>query len=184
MYNCIIGMRKLVFSIFLLLVFQCVLYAQEDNDVGMLLDTSYQYMNEPYDFGNSVLMTPPSYFLPFVQDNKQGFIHQGAASTIQVQTFENVMYTFIAESLTEEELIKQNARLIEHTQVLTNDDKEADFFVIAFTVKSNGEEVEYERMMLLTGDHTRAIWINANYPLIARKILYSVLKESLLTVQF
>lgn len=184
MHNSFIGMKKLVFLIFLSFLSQSVLFAQEENNLDMLVDTSYQYMDEPFDFGNNVSMTPPSHFLPFVQDNKQGFIHQGAASTIQVQIFENVLYTFIAESLTEEELIKQNARLVEHTQVLTNDDKEADFFVIAFTVNSNGKDVEYERMMLLTGDHTRAIWINANYPLLARDILYNVLKESLLTLQF
>lgn len=156
----------------------------QNGDVEMLVDTSYQFTNEAFDFGDGVKLSPPAYFLPFVQNEKQGFIHQGAASTIQVQIYEKVLYSYIAASLTEEELLKQNARLVEHSKVLTNDDKEADFFVIAFTLNSDGKEVEYERMMLLTGDHTKAIWINANYPVLAKQILFNVLKESLLTVQF
>lgn len=173
--------------IFFLLLFSILgfskIRAQESN-VEMMVDTSYSFTDQPFDFGNGVSMTPPAYYLPFVQGEKQGFIHQGAASTIQVQIYENVLYTYIAASLTEEELLKQDVRLIEHTYVLTNSDKKAEFFVIAFTVYSNGEEMEYERMMLLTGDHTKAIWINANYPVLARDVVYSVLKESLLTVEF
>jgi len=150
----------------------------------MMVDTNYVSTDKPFDFGNGVTLTPPAYYLPFVQGDKQGFIHQGAASTIQVMVYKNVLYSYIAASFTEEELLKQNAKLIEHSKVLTNDNKTADFFVISFTVSSNGKEMEYERMMLLTGDHTRAIWVNANYPVLAKDVVYNVLKESLLTVTF
>lgn len=172
-----------LFSFFIIILCSPSVFAQ-NTDGGMMVDTTYYYLDGPFEYGDNISITPPAYYLPFVQGEKQGFIHQGAASTIQVQIFENVLYTYIAASLTEEELLKQNAKLIEHTKVLTNDDKPADLFVIGFTVTSEDKEVEYERMMLLTGDHTNAIWVNANYPVLAKEILFNVLKESLLTVKF
>ncbi len=181
----LMGLKKRrFFFLFVFCLFFITSLSAQDGPDEMLVDTTYQFTEGPFEFGDGVQLTPPAYFLPFIQKDKQGFIHQGAASTIQVQIYENVLYTYIAASLTEEELLKQNARLIEHSKVLTNDNREADFFVIGFTVTSNGEEMEYERMMLLTGDHTKAIWINANYPVLAKEVLFNVLKESLLTVKF
>jgi len=151
----------------------------------MFIDTSYQKVNEPFFFDSSgVSIIPPAYYLPFVQKGKAGFIHKGAGSTLQVEILDGMVYTLIAGSLTAEELLKQNAVLKEHYTILTNNDKSADFFIVGFSIKALDKDVEYERMMLLTGDHKRTIWVSANYPLMAKSVVFNVLKESLLSVDF
>lgn len=161
-------------------------YAQLNTNSDIRIDTSYHAVLEPYEIpGLGVTITPPAFYKPFTQGDQFGFIHQGAASTIQVQVIPGTPYTYIAEGLTIEELAKQGATLILKEEVITNNDKPAILMIILFTIKKPGQEdAVFERMMLFTGDHTRAIWINANYPVIAHQVLYNVLRESLLTVTF
>ncbi len=160
------------------------LFAQQDSPEQMFIDTSYKAVNEPYQLDAGVKLTPPPFFLPFVQGVKSGFIHKGAASTIQVQVIDSVIYSFVAAALDEEELLRQNTILVEKDTLLTNHGQQAVFMVVAFTVNQNGKSADYQRMMLFTGDLTRTIWISANYPVVARNVLFNVLKESLLTVEF
>lgn len=183
------GVKGSIFCIGFLLIsgtFSERTFAQTNDDSGMRVDTSYHLILEPYLIPLSdVSIIPPAYYKPFTQDGKFGFIHQGAASTLQVQIVPGTPYTYIAESLTQEELGKQGAVLLLREEVLTNDNKPAILMVLSFTIKKPGQEdAVFERMMLLTGDHTRAVWVNANYPAIARPVLYNVLRESLLSIKF
>ena len=158
----------------------------QSNNGEYRVDTSYNAILEPYKIpGIDVSITPPAFFKPFTKGDQFGFIHQGAASTIQIQVIPETPYTFIVEGLTTEELAKQGATLILKEEVITNDEKPAILMIILFTIKKPGQDdAVFERMMLFTGDHTRAIWVNANYPVIAHQVLYNVLRESLLTVSF
>jgi hypothetical protein len=38
--------------------------------------------------------------------------------------------------------------------------------------------------MYFTGTYNRTIWVNANYPKVARNVLFNVLKTSVLTIQY
>lgn len=159
--------------------------AQTTDQTEMYIDTTYQKVNEPFFFDSTgVSIIPPAYYMPFVQNGKTGFIHKGAGSTIQVEILDGMIYTLIAGSLTAEELLKQNAVLKEHYTILTNNGKSADFFIVGFSIKALDKDVEYERLMLLTGDHKRTIWVSANYPVMAKSVVFNVLKESLLSVDF
>lgn len=159
--------------------------AQQDNSPEMFIDTTYHKVNERFYFDSTgVSIIPPAYFMPFIQKDKTGFIHKGAGSTIQVQILDGMIYSMIAGGLTEEEFLRQNATLKEHYTLLTNDDKKAEFFIVSFFIKALDKDVEYERMMLLTGDHKRTVWVSANYPVMAKPVVFSVLKECLLTVEF
>lgn len=182
-------MGKFIYVRLFLMFFICALstslFGQDVKPDEMYIDTSYHKVNERFYFDSSgVSIIPPAYYMPFVQGGKTGFIHKGAGSTIQVQILDSMIYTMIAGGLTEEEFLRQNATLKEHYSVLTNNGQKADFFIISFFIKALDKDVEYERMMLLTGDHTRAIWVNANYPLMAKQVVFSVLKECLLSVEF
>ena len=172
-----------------LLVFFAVLIgptlAQETGTAEMYIDTTYHKVNERFFFDSSgVSIIPPAYYLPFVQKDKTGFIHKGAGSTIQVQILDGMIYTMIAGGLTTEEFLRQNATLKEHYTILTNDNQKAELFIVSFFIKALDKDVEYERLMLLTGDHTRTVWVSANYPLMAKPVVFNVLKESLLSVEF
>lgn len=171
--------------IFSLLLCIGTIKAQNEEDHQMLIDTSYHAINEPFEIGDlDVFITPPAYFMPFVQNGNQGFIHKGAGSTIQVQIIEGVLYPFITASLSEEELLKQNAKLVEKFEVLTNQGEKAEMMIVSFSIKALDKDVAYERLMLFTGDTKRSIWISANYPVVAKPVVFQVLKESLLSVTF
>jgi hypothetical protein len=173
----------LVISVFCLLASPVA--AQEVKPDEMFIDTSYHKVNERFQFDSSgVSIIPPAYFIPFVQGDKTGFIHKGAGSTIQVQILDGMVYTLIAGSLTAEEFLKQNATLKEHYTILTNSGQKAEFFIVSFYIKALDKDVEYERMMLLTGDYKRTVWISANYPVMAKQVIFTALKESLLTIEF
>ncbi|PKP05409.1 MAG: hypothetical protein CVU11_00455 [Bacteroidetes bacterium HGW-Bacteroidetes-6] len=168
-----------------LMIFSSGIKAQTPNNSEMLIDTTYHAIGDSFTIeGTGVSIIPPAYFIPFVQDGKIGFIHKGAGSTIQIQILDSILYTFVAAGFTEEQMLKQHAVLKEHGSVLTNSGKQAEFFIISFFIKALDKDVEYERMMLLTGDYKRTIWVSANYPVMAKPVVYSVLRESLLTIEF
>ncbi len=176
------GLTALIFSVF---AFSSVCFAQTTDKSEMLIDTTFHAFGDPFVIeGTDVSIIPPAYFMPFVQNGKIGFVHKGAGSTIQVQILDSILYTFVAASFTPEEMLKQNAVLKEHGSILTNSGQQAEFFIISFFIKALDKDVEYERMMLLTGDYKRTVWVSANYPIIAKPVVYSVLKESLLTIEF
>lgn len=181
--------KYLQFGICLILFAVCFqiapVAAQEAGSSEMLIDTTYHKVSERFSYDSSgVSIIPPAYYLPFIQKDKTGFIHKGAGSTIQVQILDGMIYSMIAGGLTEEEFLNQNATLKEHYTVLTNNNNKAEFFIVSFFIKALDKDVEYERMMLLTGDHKRTIWISANYPIMAKPVVFNVLKESLLSVEF
>ena len=141
------------------------------------------YVNLP---NSDIKMVPPAYFKAFMKDGKFGFIHEGAASSISIEEIKGSAYTLIVKGMTKEYFEKQGVTLIAQEEVKTRQNKDGTLMLVGFKVKSkDGEkEVEYERLMLFTGDYNRTIWINANYPAMVRKVLLAALRESLLSVQF
>ncbi len=135
---------------------------------------------------SDIKMVPPAYFKGFLKDGKFGFIHEGAASTISIEEIKGTPFTLIVKGMTKEYLKKQGVTLVAQEEVKTKQNKDATLMLVGFKVKSkDGEkEVEYERLMLFTGDCNRTIWINANYPAMVRKVLLAALRESLLSVQY
>jgi hypothetical protein len=59
-------------------------------------------------------------------------------------------------------------------------------FLLSYTIESpeNETPINFERLMLFTGTYQMTVWIEANYPVQARSLLYNVLRESLLSVEF
>jgi hypothetical protein len=57
---------------------------------------------------------------------------------------------------------------------------EAKLVVVAFNV----EGMDYERIMFVTGDYNYSVIINVNYPKMTKKLLFDVLKKSLITAKF
>jgi pyruvate/2-oxoglutarate dehydrogenase complex dihydrolipoamide dehydrogenase (E3) component len=88
--------------------------------------------------------------------------------------------------LIEQSFEKQGVKMINSENVKTKSGKDGKIYVVSFKAKSKDgkQEYEYERLMFFTGDLSQTIWIEANYPTVVKKILYDVLKSSLLTVQF
>lgn len=136
--------------------------------------------------GTDISMIPPAYFKPFVNDGHFGFMHEGAASSISVEQIPGTAFSIVVSGITPENMAAQNIAYKTREDLLTYQGHEACLFTVGFMVKSRdgSRELEYERLMFFTGNYNRTIWINASYPLIARNVLYNVLRESLLSVQF
>ncbi len=141
------------------------------------------YINVP---NSSIKIIPPAYFKPFSKDGKFGFMHEGASSTISFQVIPGTPYLMIVQGMNDEFFNKQNVKLISSEDVKTKSGKDGKMYIVSFKVKSRDgkQEYDYERIMFFTGDLSQTVWINANYPVVVKKILYDVLKASLLTVQF
>ncbi len=173
------------FKAILLIVSVCLSYSASSQ--GFNQEQKDSILNAYVTLPNSdIRMVPPAYFKPFLNDGKFGFMHEGAASSISIQEIKGTPYPIVVQNMTKEYLETQGVKFITRDNIQTKQKKDAVIYLLSFTVKSKdgSKEMEYERIMLFTGDYNRTIWINANYPVVARKMLFTPLKESLLSVQF
>ncbi len=126
--------------------------------------------------GTTVKIKPPMHFVAYKKIN--GFIHPGSSSTIQVTEIPEIPYVMYTKGLTASYFEKQGVKLISELDVTTTKNKPGKMYIVSFS--SNG--VEFERIMLFTGDYNHTIWINANYPVMVKFLLFDALKRSVLTV--
>jgi hypothetical protein len=124
----------------------------------------------------NVALIPPPHFEYEAQIN--GFVHLGSASTIQIIEVNGVSYKTIDNSMTIEHISSQGFEYIDRkeTQLISGDQ------AVIYFVSFDADGIEFERAMLFTGDkHT--IWVNFNYPLSMKKLLFPAVEAALLSVQ-
>lgn len=126
--------------------------------------------------GTNVKMIPPEYFK--VDNDIKGFVHPGSACTIQVVEVPGIDFHTIENGMTTDHIQKQGYTFKEKTYFTTATGKDAVCFLVGF--QSQG--TEYERLMFFTGTEN-TIWVNINYPLELKKLLFPALIASLLSVQ-
>jgi len=134
-----------------------------------------QLVNIP---GTHIKMQPPEHFM--VSEAIPGLLHPGTSTTVQVQEITGTSYVMIQQAMTPEHFESQGVHLVSATDVTMHDGKGGVLYLVEFTV--NG--FDYERLMLFAGDYNNTIWINANYPKSAKRILQNIITESLLTAQY
>lgn len=126
----------------------------------------------------SIKITPPkAYRLDDKQDNL--LIQDWTGSNILVQEL-SVSYKKMLTGISKETFEKQGFEHISAYDVFTKSGNEGKLFVLSFKTG----EWEYERLVLLSGDDKKTAWISANYPVIMRHLLYEVLENSLLNIEF
>ncbi len=135
---------------------------------------------------SDISIVPPAYFKAFVNDGKFGFMHDGSGASVSIQEITGTPYPIVAQYMSKEYLETQGVKFITKENIQTREKKDAIIYLVSFPVKSKDQtkELQYERLMLFTGDYNRTIWISANYPVVARKVLFVALRESLLSVKF
>ncbi|PLX05533.1 MAG: hypothetical protein C0594_07105 [Marinilabiliales bacterium] len=158
-------------SVILLLICSLNVKAQESGaDVG-LQDTIYIIDS------TDIAITPPVEFKPF--DQIHGFIHMATSSTIQVNQIEDAPYLMIVENMTDDHFASQGVTLLSQFEI-NEPDAKGYVYVIGFTIKG----VDFERIMYFTGDLNRTIWINANYPVMIKPLIYNAMLECVKTAHF
>lgn len=132
-----------------------------------------------------IFITPPAHF-KFVE-KLNGFIHVGSSASITVTSVEGTSFLQVTDGLTPDYFKTQNAMLVATEDVKTANGMDGKLYTLSFTTTSTDTSkkvLQFERMMLFTGDYHNTIWLNASYPAVLKKLLYPVLKESLLSVGF
>jgi hypothetical protein len=136
--------------------------------------------------GSIYSFIPPAHFAQIHQNDVFGFIHTGAMSSIQVKIVKGIPYTMLALSVTEESLAEQGARLMTTEEIDTKQGKPSIMFLVSYSLETEDKEtpLQFERLMLMTGTYNETIWIDANYPAQIRPLLFNVMLESMLSVEF
>jgi hypothetical protein len=155
--------------------------AQTENSVVSSAELTRAYLP---DSGASFI--PPIYFNKINQEGALAFIHPGAFASVQLRVVDGIPYTRISESVNEETMNPQGVQVLVREDLTTLSGAEAVMFLLSYTVESTENEtpINFERLMLFTGTYQMTVWIEANYPVQARSLLYNVLRESLLSVEF
>jgi len=109
------------------------------------------------------------------------YFHQGSGSTIQVKEVPNIAAVYTMQAITKEELEQnEGVTFVSSEDVQLASGLDAKLVVVAFNV----EGMDYERIMFITGDYNYSVIINVNYPKMTKKLLFDVLKNSLITAKF
>jgi hypothetical protein len=80
--------------------------------------------------------------------------------------------------MTEEYIKSQGYEFKERKLMQTQNGNEAVVYFVSFTA----EEIEYERAMFFTGKEN-TVWININYPLSMKNLIYPAIEATLKSVQ-
>ena len=123
-----------------------------------------------------VFMIPPEHFIVDTEIN--GFSHPGSGTTIQVLELPKVNHRILEQGMTIEHIESQGYEFIEKNEITTESGQRAVIFFVRFSTN----EVDYERAMLFTGEQN-TIWVNINYPVSMKKLLYPAIESALKSVQ-
>jgi len=170
----------LTFIIFLFIV--QISFAQNNDSLNV--KWNYNKLMEPYSFDNGLIITPPPYFVPFKQLDKEGFMNPQMLSSIELQRKNNVPYPILANQI-KENLEKQKIFLINEVKNLTNNNKSCLIYEFIYnSMSSNGENIDFHQIILITGDYKQSIIAIAVFPEMHYKILHLVMRESLLSIDW
>ncbi len=120
-----------------------------------------------------------------VIQNQHGYIHKGSASTLFITEMEKVPFSFAGQHFNNENFEKGNAKIISTQKVKTQDGNDAVLYTLTLniTAKEGNKTIEYERLILITGNESTTVFVVANYPVMVKKIIEEPLKASLLSVK-
>lgn len=110
----------------------------------------------------------------------EGFINLQIAGTIITQESDQNV-SMVLMNYTRASLSEQNMQLINREQVTLTNGKEGVLFTTRFILNGN---LEFERLILVTGDFKHTIIIMGNYPAQVKEQWGDEIRRSLLTAQY
>ena len=128
----------------------------------------------------SISIRLPKHFKEFSNEDINGYMHTGTASSIVAYELEETPYALSSDSLTQEHLSGQDVKLVGQQESKTYKGAPAKFYFVEFTTKG----VEVIRIMFFTGSYNKTVFLQANYPKVFDSLLRNVIMESFRTVKF
>ena len=140
----------------------------------------YKTVSVPH---TTVTITVPSDFN--LIKGQPSFLHQATASTLQVKEV-STPYKVVVGTLSPESMAKNNEVWVGSEDAVMNTGLEAKWFFSTFnlTAENSSQAVPYERVMLLTGNESKTIWLIGNYPKSVASQMKDVIKKAMLTAMF
>ncbi|PLX07274.1 MAG: hypothetical protein C0596_11715 [Marinilabiliales bacterium] len=136
----------------------------------------YQYFKN-----TNVSIRPPKYFIEFSSNEASGFLSTGTAANIVGFEYDQVPYLGYYENIADSAFsVVDNARFITSEKGVTQEGYKAQYFFYSFVI----DDVDIIRIMFVTGDDKRMIYMQANYPAGFDALLRPVIVQSLLSVKF
>ncbi len=171
-------LREIALFVFMVL---CLMgYSQENNldefVAGQQTKLVYDQSKLIQAPNTNVFLIPPEHFVADPTIN--GFVHLGSATTIQIIEIPDKPYAVIDEAMSETHIKSQGYTFKERQEITTETGKKSVIYFVGFT----SSDVEYERAMFFTGEQN-TVWINVNYPLSIKKLIYPAVVETLKSVQ-
>lgn len=175
--------NKTIILIFIIFLFVAQNSFSQKND-SLDIKWNYNLLIEPYTFDNGLIVTPPPYFVPFKKADKQGFINPQMLSSLEVQRQNNIPFTIAAQQI-KENLEKQKIFFINEEKNLTNSNKTCIIYEFIYNaMSSNGENIDFHQIILITGDYNQSIIAIAVFPEMHYKLLHTVMRETLLSIDW
>ncbi len=131
---------------------------------------------------NNITLDVPEGFEAVQGQN--GFLHKGSASTLMIEEIPNSPFSFSADHFNSENLEKDGAKLISKQDIKTSSGQDGVLYTLTVSLKNkdNTSSVDFERLVLLTGNETKTICVVVNYPVIIKKLIQEPLKTSMLSI--
>lgn len=124
----------------------------------------------------NIFLIPPEYFE--VDSSINGYVHPGSATTVQILEIPNHSFNDIDSKMTTEYIASQAYEFVERQEFRTVTGQPAVLYFVRFF----SNEIEYERCMFFSGIE-KTIWINVNYPLSIKKLIFPQIEAMLFSVQ-
>ena len=141
-------------SIFLFLL-GFVFTAQSQTDTT---DSAYDYVTPEVKTYSVKCITAPDGFE--ISEKFNGYINKTSSSTILVSVIDGINYINLQQSITPEHWKTQKVVEVSNEPFSTDSGLSGILYKLSFTV----DGIEMFRYMLITGDLTKTLWINATYP--------------------
>lgn len=149
---------------------------------SMLVALSLQAQEKVYFAESNISIVPPVGFKQV--DFFKGFFNYSNGASIQIESVDSIAYLLVAEGFTQANLTSQGVTLISKENITSPSGQKGILVTLRFEVSQEGETRQYERLSYLTGDMNRTIFLNANYPVLVKELVYESIKTCLLTAQF
>lgn len=121
----------------------------------------------------------------FQFDQTQGaYLYTGAAASIAVKELNGTPFKSLLNSVTPASLEKQHMKITGSSTLQTRAGNAAQLYtaVLNATAK-DGSTAEFERLIFISGNDQKSVWITVQYPVITRNLLSDVLHSCLLSVE-
>jgi hypothetical protein len=134
--------------------------------------------------GTQVSLNLPGVFV--FDEGQSVFVYSGASATLVIRVLATTPFETMEKTVTETMLEKQQMVVGSTEDLRTDAGRKARLFTARLQVQASEEDkkVDYKRLIFITGDEQKSVWITVNYPVLTEKLLDEPMRAALLSVEF